>query len=203
MRSKTNFSWLPISLTATLAGIILVTVAAPLEQTLGVNIRMIYLHGAWVWASLVLFGTSALFAAAWLLSLREPLYRWMTAISRIALLFWLLYLPQSLMVMKANWGGYYFSEPRWQVPLAFAVIGVLLQLGLALVNNRLLTAAGTLLFAPVLFWRILSLQSVLHPDSPIQQSSSSPMQLFFLALVLLIIVLGIQLSYLLYKKDTR
>jgi len=127
----------------------------------------------------------------------------MTAISRTALLFWLLYLPQSLMVMKANWGGFYFSEPRWQVPMTFAIIGVLLQIGLALINNRQLTAAAMLVYTLALFWRILSLQSVLHPDSPIQQSNSLTMQLYFLALFLLIYGLGLQVSALLCRQDRR
>ena len=201
--SKTGFSWFWESIPVTVAAVVLVMLTAPLEQTLGINMRMIYLHGAWVWASLALFATAAILGAAWLLRLRDSLYRWMTAISRTALLFWLLYLPQSLMVMKANWGGFYFSEPRWQVPMTFAIIGVLLQIGLALINNRQLTAAAMLVYTLALFWRILSLQSVLHPDSPIQQSNSLTMQLYFLALFLLIYGLGLQVSALLCRQDRR
>jgi len=199
--AKAGFSWLWVSIPATIAAVALVTLTAPLEQTLGINMRMIYLHGTWVWASLVLFATTALLAAAWLVKREEHLYHFTVAASRIALLFWLLYLPQSLMVMKANWGGFYFSEPRWQVPMTFVIIGGLLYIGLALVNNRLLTAGATILYTLVLFWRILSLQSVLHPDSPIQQSNSITMQLFFLALFLLIYGLGIQVSVLLYQQS--
>ena len=36
----------------TLVAIAVFTAFSPLEKTLGVNARIVYLHGAWVWAAL-------------------------------------------------------------------------------------------------------------------------------------------------------
>jgi hypothetical protein len=38
----------------------LVTALAPVEQTLGANVRLVYLHGAWVWVGIISFGLAAL-----------------------------------------------------------------------------------------------------------------------------------------------
>ena len=38
----------------------LVTALAPLERTLGANIRLVYFHGAWVWTGMAAFGAAAL-----------------------------------------------------------------------------------------------------------------------------------------------
>jgi hypothetical protein len=49
--------------------------------------------------------------------------------------FWLTYLPLSLLVQQMNWGGIFWDEPRWRISLMFGMVGLLLQVGLALVEN--------------------------------------------------------------------
>lgn len=189
-----------IWLTINLAALASFTAFAPLEKTLGANIRLVYLHGAWVWAGLAAFALSALAGLAGFLPRARGPRRWSQALAWTGMIFWLTYLPMSLIVMRMNWGGFYFDEPRWRIPLAFAIVGILLQTGLWLVRQPVVSAAGNLFFGAALWWSTLNMRSVLHPDSPVFQSDSLGIQLYFSGLLLLMLCLGFQVSLWLVKS---
>lgn len=189
-----------LGLAATLAAILLVTALSPIEQTLGESIRVVYFHGAWVWAGLITFGLAALSGLLGL-ALRRGWPRWSLALGRTGLFFWLTYLPMSLWVMQMFWGGFYFDEPRWRVPFTFAVVAVLLQAGLWLLNAPdVLTCLGNLGFGAALWWNTLQAESVLHPESPVMDSNSPRIQVFFAVLVILSLGFGAQLAALLHRR---
>lgn len=194
---KTRLAWLLLTLLAA----ILLALLSPVEQTLGESIRVVYFHGAWVWAGLITFGLAAL-AGLLGLVLRRGWPGWSLALGRSGLFFWLTYLPMSLAVMQLFWGGFFFDEPRWRMPFTFAVVGVLLQAGLWLLNAPpLLTCLGNLGFGAALWWNTLTAEAILHPESPVFQSGSPRIQLFFAALVLLSLLFGAQLSALLHTRQ--
>jgi hypothetical protein len=186
--------WLPLTLLATLAVLILVTASAPLEKTLGANARLVYLHGAWVWTALVVFLAAAAAGAAGLLTRRTALHEWSRALGLTALLLWVTFLPQSLYLMQANWNGLFLDEPRFRTPLNLAVVGLLLQLGLAFFPLRW-TSAGNILFAAGLFWVMNGMQTVLHPEGPIQNSNSTSIQISFTLMLVLMTALAVQIAY--------
>ena len=188
-----------VLLLLTLAAIGLLAAFAPAEKTLGTNMRLIFLHGAWVWAALILFAAAGLAGLAGLVTRRNSLHAWSQALGRTALLFWLTYLPMSLLLMQINWGGFFFDEPRWRTPLAFAVTGVLLQGGLALFNRPVLTSAGNLFYAAALMAATWNMDSVMHPDSPIFSSDSTGIRLFFAALLALSLLAGWQIARMVKK----
>ena len=171
-----------LGMAATLAVILLVTALSPIEQTLGESIRIVYFHGAWVWAGLVSFGLAAL-AGLLGLVLRRGWPRWSLALGRTGLFFWLTYLPMSLLVMQLNWGGVFFDEPRFRIPLTFGIVGLLLQGGLAVMNTGWLTNLCNLVFGAALWWQLGGLENVLHPDSPIFTSDAVRIQVFFIILL--------------------
>lgn len=180
----------------TLGLIIATTAVAPLEKTLGARVRLVYLHGAWVWTGKVAFGLASLAGlGALLFANRRPFWSgWSLAWGRTGLIFWLTYLPLSLVVQQLNWGGIYWDEPRWRVPLAFGVAGVLLQAALMIFNHPKWTAMGNLVFGVALWVGLARLQNVLHPDSPIFGSGSQRIEIFFLVLLFLTILLMIQFA---------
>lgn len=187
------------ALAGTLFLIALVTALSPIEQTLGAGIRIVYFHGAWVWAGLLTFAAAALAGLAGLMARRWA--RWSLALGRAGLFFWLTYLPMSLWVMQRFWGGLFFDEPRWRVPFTFAVVAVLLQVGLWLLGNPpLLTSLGNLGFGAALWWSTLGAEAILHPESPVFGSGSLRIQVFFVALVLLSLLFGAQLAALLNQE---
>jgi len=200
-RSRRNFTW--IALVVTIIIIAVITVFGPTERTLGENLRLVVLHGAWVWAGKLLFAAAAL---AGLIGLILPKSLWSNlslALGRTGLLFWLTYLPMSLIVQLQNWGGIYWDEPRWRVPLTFGVVGLLLQLGLWVLNQPRLTNLANLLFGITLWWQLGGITNILHPDSPIFGSGASGIQVFFIALLVLTLLAGGLITRLIYAAQAR
>ena len=200
-RSRRDFTW--IALVVTIILIAVITAFGPTERTLGENLRLVVLHGAWVWAGKLLFAAAAL---AGLIGLILPKSLWSNlslALGRTGLLFWLTYLPMSLIVQLQNWGGIYWDEPRWRVPLTFGVVGLLLQLGLWVLNQPRLTNLANLLFGITLWWQLGGITNILHPDSPIFGSGASGIQVFFIALLVLTLLAGGFITRLIYAAQAR
>ncbi len=193
----------PWVLLATLLVIGLVTAFGPTEKTLGENLRLVVLHGAWVWTGKIAFGLAAL-AGLLALVFRKPFWqRWTLSLGRTGLIFWLTYLPMSLIVQQLNWGGIFWDEPRWRVPFTFGVVGLLLQIGLLLLNQADLTALGNLAFGAALWWQLGDIENVLHPDSPIFGSNSLSIQVFFVSLLLLSLFAAAQIGLWLKQGRSR
>jgi hypothetical protein len=179
----------------------LVTVLAPLERTLGANIRLVYFHGAWVWTGMAAFGAAALAGLGgsilrhWIKpSWAGRLPAWTLALGRTGLFFWATYLPMSLLVMQINWGGMFLDEPRFQVGLTFGVVGLLLQAGFFLLDQPDVVCLGSLAYGVALWVAVGSVNTVLHPNSPIFTSDSLRIQLYFLALLILMLLFGWQIA---------
>jgi hypothetical protein len=98
----------------------------PAEHSLGTNIRIVYLHGASVWASMVTFLLAAVCGGIGLLTFQKSFHCWSSAFGQTGLLLWITYLPLSLWAMQSNWNGLFLAEPRWKVALVFDISGLLL-----------------------------------------------------------------------------
>jgi hypothetical protein len=175
-------------------------ILGPSDRALGGNLRLILLHGSWVWTGMILFAASALTGLAALITRRTYLHDGSLALGRAGLVFWLTYLPMSLVVMQMNWGGFYFDEPRWRIPFSFAVVGLLLQVGLLLLDQRNVASVANLLFGGTLRYSLRSAGTVLHPEAPLAQSGLS-IQVYFYFLLALAILFGIQISCFLYRRS--
>jgi hypothetical protein len=205
MDQKRGSSRLPgwLWLLLTLVAIAVFTAFSPLEKTLGVNARVVYLHGAWVWAALASLLGAGLVGLLGLLLRRERLHAWSLALGRAGLLMWVLFLPQSLVVMQANWNGLFLDEPRFRIPLNLAVVGLLLQIGLAFFPVGGWTSLGNLAYAVAVLVVMSSVQAILHPESPIFTSGERQIQLFFLGLLILLLALVFQVARLWLKRPRR
>jgi hypothetical protein len=175
---------------------IVITFLAPLERSLGGNLRLVYLHGAWVWTGIVTFCGAGILGLIALLLRNQNLHAWSRAIGWTGLCFWVTYLPMSLAVMQINWNGLFFDEPRWKVPFTFAVIGILLQAGLLFINTPWMTSLANTGFASALMFNLIRMDSVLHPDSPVFSSGSSGIKLIFIFLLTCTIIMSGVLSLL-------
>lgn len=189
---STKWSWLLAGANLLLIGI--VSLFGPPEKSLGVNVRIVYLHGAWVWAALLAFVAAGIAGAAGLLLRRRGLYSWSTALGWTGLLFWLTYLPLSLWAMQTNWNGLFLVEPRWKLAIAFAGSGLALQIGLALINRPAVTALANMGFVTAMLVMLNSIEDVMHPASPIAESGVKWIQVFFALLVVLTLALAFQIA---------
>lgn len=185
---------------ALLIVIAIIVILGPEEQNLGSNVRLVYLHGAWVWTALFSFMAAALLGSAGLVTPRPELQRWSLAWGQVGTFFWITYLPISLWTMQANWNGLFLAEPRWRIGLDFAIIGLLLQSAIVLWRRADWASALNAAFLVALLIKLADAEQVMHPPSPIFTSTSIAIPLFFTGLVAVCLLTAWQLSRWLFAR---
>ena len=171
---------------ATLLLIVVIAFFGPEEKDLGANVRIVYLHGAWVLTAEVAFALASLAGLAGLVLRRDVFHALSAALGRAGIVFWVTYLPLSLLAMQSNWNGLFLAEPRFRLALTFAVVGVLLQAGLWMINQKWLTSLANLAFFITLRVIFATAQNIMHPPpSPIFNSGNYVIIGFFVGLNLL------------------
>ena len=166
--------------------IALLALFGPEEKDLGSNVRIVYLHGAWVLAAELAFVAAGLAGLVALILRRDAFHHWSAALGRTGIVFWVTYLPLSLWAMQTNWNGLFLSEPRFRLALIFAVTGILLQVGLWLINTNWVTSVANVVFIVVLRVIFASADNVMHPPpSPIFNSGNYAIIGFFVGLIAL------------------
>ena len=191
------------SLTFFLLAIIVIAIVSffgPTERSLGTNVRLVYIHGAWVWTALIAFSAAAATGLiGWLLS-RHSLHSWSSALGRAGIFFWITYLPLSLWTMQANWNGLYLAEPRFRFAIDFAVIGILLQLAILILRKPRYTSLINIGYFAALWFTLARTEQVMHPPSPILSSNSLEIQFFFFTLLGLCVFALWWLSHWLHQR---
>ena len=182
----------------TLLAIIAVTAVGPAEKSLGTNVRVVYLHGAWVWAALICIFAAAAAGIVGLISRRDAAHYWSLALGRTGLIFWITYLPLSLWAMQTNWNGLFLSEPRWRVAIIFAIGGLVMQIGITLLDKPAWASALNVVYVAILVYVLQTTDQVMHPGSPIFGSGAWRIQAYFLLLLVLTLLAAWQLARLLY-----
>jgi hypothetical protein len=184
-RLRSPFFWFILAVLTT-AGL---TSIGPEEQSLGANVRIVYLHGAWVLTAEIALGMAGLAGLFGILARREVLHRWSAALGRTGIFFWVTYLPLSLWAMETNWNGLFLGEPRFRAAVILAVTGVLLQIGVTLVARPVITSLVNVLFFVALQITISRAGYVMHPPpSPIFGSGILSIELFFIGIIFLTMV---------------
>ena len=183
----------------TIIALALMALFGPEEKSLGSNVRIVYLHGAWVLTAEVAFFAAALAGLIGLLARfisalkprKDGFHRWSAALGRTGIVFWVTYLPLSLWAMQSNWNGLFLAEPRFRLAMIFAVTGTLLQVGLWLFNISWLTSFANILYIIALRVVFATAQNVMHPPpSPIFNSGLWNVIIFFVMLNILAWVAG-------------
>jgi len=118
--------------------------------------------------------------------------RWLqcsAALGRTGIIFWWMYLPLSRWAMQSNWNGLFLAEPRFRLAAIFAVTGILLQVGLWIINMDWVISLANLLFILVLRVIFSTAENIMHPPpSPIFNSGNYAIIGFFVALILLSLI---------------
>jgi hypothetical protein len=144
---------------------------------------LVYLHGAWVWSALISFAAAATLGILGLILSRPNIQRWSLSIGRVGTFLWLTYLPMSMWTMQVNWNGLFLQEPRMRLAIDFALIGLLLQTAIIVLDRP---AEGSLLniaFAGSLGWSLMRTEQIMHPPSPIFSSDVVTIKVYFIGLI--------------------
>ncbi len=173
----------PIYFLLSLMFMLALAALGPAERSLGTDVRLVYLHGAWVWSALISFAAAAVLGIIGLAGRRVAIQRWSLSLGRVATLLWLAYLPLSLWTMQVNWNGLFLQEPRLRLAIDFALIALLLQSAILVLKRP---AEGSLLnvaFAGALAWSLTRTEQIMHPPSPIFSSDSLAIKIYFIILL--------------------
>jgi len=167
---------------ALLAAAVILARVAPSERVLGGAVRIVYLHGAFVWSALLAFLGAALAGlGGWILR-RPAWHAWSIGLGRSATLFWWMSMALSLAAMQTSWNGLYLAEPRWQLAVRFGLVAVMLQAAIVLVRRPALGSLLNIVFVAALILSLARTPTVLHPVSPIFTSESMTIRAHFLLL---------------------
>jgi hypothetical protein len=202
-------SKIKLNLTLFLVTLIVIALLAffgPEDKALGANVRIVYLHGAWVLTAEVVLLMAGLAGLIGLITPRKNFHQWSAALGRAGMFFWVTYLPLSLWAMQSNWNGLFLAEPRFRLAMIFAITGVLLQAGLWFINLDWVTSLANLVFIVVLRVVFATASNVMHPPpSPIFNSGNYIIIGFFVAMILLSLVASVFITRMFlqieYKKD--
>ena len=193
--------WLWLILT--LLAIALFATIGPAEKTMGVNVRVVYLHGVWVWTALASFAAASALGLLGLITHRLTLHHWSRALGRTGLLFWVTYLPISMWAMQTNWNGIFLAEPRFRMAVVFAIGGLLMQIGITIAEDPAWASVANIIYAIALFGVLRSTENVMHPPSPILSSDAWHIQVYFFGMLILTLILAAQVAHRWFRTDTR
>ena len=182
--------------------LILWVVLAPAESRLGSVVKLVYIHGALVWAGLLTFSVAgALGLVALLLRLTgpstgraAPWLRGAQAAGLAALLVWIVYALSSMAVTGLTWGQLIaWGEPRVRATAAILVASLVLNVVVRVVDHPDLTALAHLLMGVAPWVVVNRAQAIRHPVDPIGGSSSTSIQGFYLLIVVTVAALALTL----------
>jgi hypothetical protein len=159
-------------------------VLAPSEARLGNVVKLVYLHGALVWAGLAAFSLAGGLALAALISRRPFWYRGTQAAGHAALLAWSFYVLSAMIVTGLTWGQLIaWNEPRVRATALILGAAVLLSLVSRAVAHRDFSAFVNLVMG-IVPWVVVRQAGVIrHPIDPIGGSESASIQLYYLLIV--------------------
>lgn len=179
---------------------------APSDVTLAGTSKVVYLHGALVWTALLTLTAAGVLGCAALAAMfaqrGDVLHAWTLALGRTGILFWLAYIPVSMLASRMAWNAIFLAEPRYVTAFRVLAIGVIVQVIIILFNRPVVSSALHVAQAVVLWALLLNTPSVLHPDNPILGSTPS-IQFFFGLIVLACGLAALQVARLIWPTVHR
>jgi hypothetical protein len=176
---------------ALLAVSVLLSALAPADVTLGNWVKLVYWHGMFTWACIVLFSIGGLLAAWHLTTKNRTLADLAKAVLFLAVPLWVVDVAVGSLAAKLIWNSYNLTESRmvfslvYLMALAIAVIAAL-WFDRPVVTSWLSIASTAVLWAG-LWWITYGAgaRNTVHPVSPIASSDSIAIKVFALLIFLL------------------
>jgi hypothetical protein len=182
-----------------LAGILLVAALlvwqAPVEQSLGSGIKIVYVHVALVWTGMLWLVGAGITGLARLITERGGLTSWLAIVSRLGFALYALATVVSLWAEVVNWGGILWDEPRTNAMLQVLAVAVIVQVLHAWLSGRpRLQSALHILLALFLLVRVRFAGLIFHPSDAIGSSDATAIRLTFYSLFVLCVIAGLWLT---------
>jgi hypothetical protein len=176
---------LPAALLGLLVLLSLWVALAPAETRLGNLVKLVYVHGALVWAGLGAFSAAGLLGLVALITGQPLWYRATTAAGHAALTVWIVYTLSAMLVTGLAWGQIIaWGEPRVRASAAILLAALALELAIWLVAQDRFQALARILMGIAPWVAVRRAEVIRHPVNPIGGSGSMAMQGYYLLIVL-------------------
>ena len=197
MRRLLSREGIGVSLVVLAAAALLLAWAAPNDVTLAGTSKVVYIHGALVWTSMLTLTAAGVVGLAALVVMfikwDNMLHAWALALGRTGLLFWAAYIPVSMLASRMAWNAVFLAEPRYTTAFRVLAVGIIVQVIILLVNRPAISGGLHMAQAVILWALLLTTPSILHPNNPILRSVPS-IQFFFGLIVLACGVAALQVA---------
>jgi len=187
MRRSSSREGIGMSLVVLAVAALLLAWAAPSDVTLKGTSKVVYIHGALVWTSMLMLTAAGVVGVAALAAMAvkpdNTMHAWALALGRTGLVFWVAYIPVSMLASQMAWNAVFLAEPRYTTAFRVLAIGIIAQAIIFLFNRPVVSSMAHVAQAIVMWVLLLTTPSILHPDNPILRSVPS-IQFFFGLIVL-------------------
>ncbi len=165
---------------------------SPSDIVLGEFVKIVYIHGALVWVSIILFFVVGFTSITYIIFRNKNLEFYLSALSEIAIIFWIVSTLLGIIVSYVVWHGIIWNEPRLTTTIVISILAVVMYIISIEYWNPLRNAIlGTILSLSVLIL-LTRIGNFFHPENPIMQSNFR-IQLTFILLVGIFIIIAFQL----------
>lgn len=172
---------MPLSKNARIALVALIALAVvacvvsvlsiPPDERLGMMVRFVMFHGASTWVNMGTFTLAGLFGLAFIFGAAK-LGRWGEALRWFSLPLWTVNTVLGILSMKLIWGGILWNEPRLLMTFGLLAASVIILAVQLIADHPKVPAALDALLAVALWYLVLALPNLFHPDSPVFNSEN-------------------------------
>lgn len=173
-----------VAIVALLAVAATVTLLSPSEQVLGDAVKVVYVHGAMIWVSLMLFGLTGALGVTQFVRASESRDSYLLAFEETATGFWFVSTVLGFFAAYITWGGIIWAEPRIWMTIVIAALSGSIYYVSRLRRNLVLNRVLAVFLALTAGGLLINTGRIFHPENPILQSEPI-IQLVFAALAVI------------------
>ena len=171
----------------------------PPDERLGTMVRFVMFHGASTWVNMGTFTLAGVLGLAFAFGAGK-LGRWGEAFRWFSLPLWTVNTVLGILSMQLIWGGILWNEPRLLMTfglLASSVVILAIQL---IFDHPKIPAVLDAVLAAALWYLVLALPNLFHPDSPVFSSDNAAFIYGFLGMVSSIAVAALAIVTLVARR---
>lgn len=180
-------------------------VLAPAEARLGNVVKIVYAHGAAERVAVVAYlmaGILGITYGVWHafqqrqspISTLQSLIIWTRAVTETALIFWLAHIVISAPAQILAWGTLTLTEPRVASALNILLATTLVYVAARWIDNTWVWAFAAMVNAAIVVIVLRNTLNILHPLDPILSSDSITIKVFYVAIVVVMGLLAVQIA---------
>ncbi|MBN2841280.1 MAG: hypothetical protein JXP37_10035 [Coriobacteriia bacterium] len=197
--SKTARTGLVALIALAIVGCVISILSIPPDAKLGTMVRFVMFHGAATWVNMGTFTLAGLLGLAYVFGVRRAL-AWNAAFRWFSLVLWIINTVLGILSMKLLWGGILWDEPR--LLMTFGILaGSIVTLAIQLIFDRpAFPAVLDALLAGTLWFLVLVLPNLFHPDSPVFSSGDPAFIIGFFGMVVTIALAALAIATLIARR---